>query len=84
MRTQVLVVAHRLNTIIDSDKVLVFDFGTLVECDHPHKLLEKPPRGEDNPDGGYFSSMVAENSATMQEKLRTAAKEAYDTLNQAQ
>lgn len=35
----VLTIAHRLNTIMDSDRVLVMNAGTLVEFDHPHLLL---------------------------------------------
>lgn len=37
----VLTIAHRLNTVIDSDKVLVMEEGTMVEFDHPHNLLQK-------------------------------------------
>lgn len=36
----VLTIAHRLNTVMDSDKVLVMDAGTLVEFDHPFNLLK--------------------------------------------
>ncbi|XP_044727746.1 ATP-binding cassette sub-family C member 4-like [Chrysoperla carnea] len=36
----VITIAHRLNTIMDSDKVLVMDAGQMVDFDHPRKLLE--------------------------------------------
>lgn len=45
----VLTIAHRLNTIMDSDKVLVMDSGVNAEYDTPHLLLQvcpspRPPR----------------------------------------
>ena len=36
----VLTIAHRLNTIMDADKVLVMDAGYAAEYDVPHKLLQ--------------------------------------------
>ena len=35
-------VAHRLRSIIDFDKVLVLGQGEVKEYDHPHLLLQKP------------------------------------------
>ncbi|XP_078368623.1 ATP-binding cassette sub-family C member 4-like isoform X2 [Oculina patagonica] len=45
----VLTIAHRLNTIMDYDKVLVLDGGRVVEFDKPEVLIRK---------GGLFSEMV--------------------------
>jgi ATP-binding cassette subfamily C (CFTR/MRP) protein 1 len=38
----VLTIAHRINTIMDSDRVMVLDQGHLVECDSPAALLQNP------------------------------------------
>ncbi|CAG9859551.1 unnamed protein product [Phyllotreta striolata] len=65
----VLTVAHRLNTIMDSDKVMVMDSGTVVEYDHPHVLLQNP--------NGVFCKMVAEAGRSLSEQLRKIAKESY-------
>lgn len=36
----VLTVAHRLHTIIDSDRVLIMDSGKASQFDEPHNLLQ--------------------------------------------
>ncbi|RMJ22071.1 ATP-dependent bile acid permease [Aspergillus sp. HF37] len=45
----IITVAHRLQTIIDYDMVLVLDHGRVIEYDHPWTLVNK--------DGGLFRSM---------------------------
>ncbi|CAH0557995.1 unnamed protein product [Brassicogethes aeneus] len=67
----VLTIAHRLNTIMDSDKVLVIESGTMVEFDHPHLLLQ-------NLDG-YFHKMVLETGPSMTLQLKDVAQEAYES-----
>lgn len=47
----VVTVAHRVPTVIDSDKVMVLSFGNLVEYEEPSKLMET---------NSYFSKLVAD------------------------
>lgn len=56
----VLTIAHRLNTIMDYDKVLVLDDGQVVEFDKPEVLMRS---------GGLFAEMV--KSQTHMENRRT-------------
>ncbi|CAG9107278.1 unnamed protein product [Plutella xylostella] len=67
----VLTIAHRLNTVIDSDKILVLDAGRLMEYDHPHILLRVR--------GGYFRKMVAETGPVMTSHLRRMAALSYNS-----
>ncbi|KAM7127615.1 multidrug resistance-associated protein 1-like isoform 1-T1 [Ciconia maguari] len=47
----ILTIAHRLHTVMDSERVLVLDAGRILEYDTPHNLLQRK---------GAFSEMVAE------------------------
>lgn len=38
----VLTIAHRLHTVMDSDRVLVMDAGRVVELGHAHELIHGP------------------------------------------
>jgi ABC-type multidrug transport system fused ATPase/permease subunit len=38
----VMTIAHRLNTIIQSDRVLVLHHGQKIEYDHPKTLMNDP------------------------------------------
>ncbi|XP_046973503.1 ATP-binding cassette sub-family C member 4-like isoform X1 [Vanessa cardui] len=69
----VLTIAHRLHTVMDSDKVLVMDAGQMVEFDHPHMLLQK--------EGGVLRGMVDQTGRAMAETLARVALQAYKKKN---
>ncbi|KAI5635385.1 ABC transporter domain-containing protein [Phthorimaea operculella] len=69
----VLTIAHRLHTVMDSDKVLVMDAGQMVEFDHPHILLQKPD--------GILRGMVDQTGRHMAETLARVALQAYEKKN---
>eukprot|EP00897_Mesotaenium_endlicherianum_P008662 jgi/Mesen1/7824/ME000417S07136 len=59
-----LIIAHRLNTIIDSDRILVMDAGKVVEYDTAKALLERK---------GLLYSMVQSTGASNAKYLHRAA-----------
>jgi len=63
----VLTIAHRLNTVIDSDKILVMDAGSVVEFDHPYTLLKN--------NNGFFYKMVNQTGQVNAEVLHYKATE---------
>lgn len=69
----VLTIAHRLNTIMDSDKVLIMDQGQVLEFDHPYVLLQD--------EQSQFSSMVQETGKAMTKQLKQCAKEVNQFLD---
>jgi ATP-binding cassette subfamily C (CFTR/MRP) protein 1 len=38
----ILIIAHRLNNVLDSDRILVMDSGRVVEFDTPQNQLKNP------------------------------------------
>ena len=59
----VLTIAHRLNTIMDSDRVLVLDDGCVAEFDSPAKLLEM--------EKGIFRALVEKSRKSMRVSSKT-------------
>lgn len=56
----ILTVAHKLDTILDYDKVVVLDAGRIVECGNPHTLLCS--------DKSHFSRLYASLAMDEQEE----------------
>ncbi|XP_041994072.1 ABC transporter C family member 2-like [Salvia splendens] len=57
-----LIIAHRLNTIIDCDNILLLDAGKVLEFDTPEALLRR--------EGSAFSKMVQSTGTANAEYLR--------------
>ncbi|CAG0884511.1 unnamed protein product [Darwinula stevensoni] len=65
----VLTIAHRLDTIIDSDSVLVLDHGEIQEFGRPYELLQNKK--------GFFSALIAQTGPGASRRLHLAAAMAY-------
>jgi len=63
-----ITIAHRLNTIMDSDKVVVLEAGKVVEDGEPHQLLQSRT--------GSFSSFVDQTGRSSSRHLRRLASQA--------
>ena len=73
IKNTTITIAHRLQTIIDYDKVLVLDKGEVVEYGDPHDLVNK--------ERGIFQGMC-EMSGDL-DLLQKDAKKAYDSRREA-
>ncbi|CAI7871418.1 unnamed protein product [Closterium sp. NIES-53] len=68
----IISIAHRIATVIDSNKVVVMDQGTVAECDEPAKLLEDK--------ASMFSRLVAEYSARSTDMADVARSMSIDNM----
>ena len=62
----VFTIAHRLQTVMDSNRILVLDDGKVMEFDSPGKLME-------NSDG-YLFKLVNQTGPSEKKKLTQMAK----------
>eukprot|EP01016_Furgasonia_blochmanni_P032168 TRINITY_DN3319_c0_g3_i6.p1 TRINITY_DN3319_c0_g3~~TRINITY_DN3319_c0_g3_i6.p1 ORF type:complete len:371 (-),score=150.79 TRINITY_DN3319_c0_g3_i6:152-1183(-) len=63
--TTVFTIAHRLNTIIQYDKIIVLDHGNITEFGSPLELLDNPE--------SHFTKLVNENGEEFANKMRYLA-----------
>lgn len=71
IKNTTITIAHRLQTIIDYDKVLVLDKGEVIEYGHPYDLVRKQ--------GGSFRGMCETTDEF--DTLVATAKTAFETKN---
>ena len=64
----ILAVAHRLDTVIDFDKILVLGHGSVLEYGSPHELITS---------GGAFCSMIDDTGEEMAAILKQRAATAH-------
>lgn len=69
----VLTVAHRLHTVMDSDRILVMEAGEAKEFDVPHILLQN--------EGTILRSMVDATGHQEAESLKRIAADTYGHMN---
>ncbi|XP_055317503.1 probable multidrug resistance-associated protein lethal(2)03659 isoform X2 [Sitodiplosis mosellana] len=67
----VITIAHRLNTVIDSDRVLVMDAGVAVEFDEPYKLMMMK-------ENGIFKQMVEALGSQEYDRLLALAQKKFE------
>jgi ATP-binding cassette subfamily B protein len=67
-----LVIAHRLQCVVECDAVVVMEGGEVVEAGAPWALLERGGGGGGG--GGAFAALVAAAPASVQQGLRDRAR----------
>ncbi|GBG79802.1 hypothetical protein CBR_g30065 [Chara braunii] len=70
VNSTVLIIAHRMDTIIDVDKIALLDHGKLEEFGPPEELLDK--------EEGMFRGMVKRVGAAGEAQLRQTAKQSAE------
>ncbi len=81
----VLTIAHRLGTVIDSDKVIVMEAGQIVEEGSPYALLDPVgaadpkanPQARITSQGGAFASLVLQTGEESALELASRAREKF-------
>lgn len=69
--TTVITIAHRLDTIVDYDKILVMSKGRVVEAGSPYELIEKK---------GEFFRMVQHAGKNAEVIINRARKTHFKTI----
>ena len=69
----VLTIAHRIETIIDSDRIVILDKGRIVAADVPHLMLRD--------ENSYLSKLVSQLEPDTQCHLRDVAEKAFSYFN---
>ena len=68
-------IAHRLNTIIDCDKVIVMHQGEVVESGAPRQLLVNEKDDTEVTREGYFADLVRATGPEKSKELLSQTKD---------
>lgn len=69
----VLTVAHRLHTVMDSDRIMVMEAGSIREFDHPYRLLQIK--------NGILRDMVEATGPQENELLKRMAEDKFQQIS---
>lgn len=73
----VVIIAHRLATVIDADRILVMGDGMAKEFDHPYKLLVADLNDTSITGEGHFAQMVKSTGEETAASLFKIAKDKF-------
>ncbi|XP_055904385.1 probable multidrug resistance-associated protein lethal(2)03659 [Eupeodes corollae] len=68
----VLTIAHRLHTVMSSDRIMVMDGGKVVEMGHAHELLQDS--------NSHFYNLIEQTGPPTSNILRHFAEESYNNI----
>ena len=74
----VITIAHRIATVIESDKILVMQDGVALEFEHPFKLLAANDEDEDITRESRFAEIVKATGIETSKSLFEFAKTSYN------
>merc|ERR1719362_2557335 len=86
----VMAIAHRLNTVIDSDRILVLDGGVAAEFDSPKALLANPESqflqmvNDTGPENAAILKKVANGELDIKDAIAAAAASAAEEEDKEQ
>ena len=68
----VITIAHRIETIIDSDRIIVLEKGRILDFEAPNSMLQK--------ENSYLSLLLTQLDLSTQEQLRNTAEMNYSKI----
>lgn len=74
MQTTVITIAHRLNTIIHYDKILVLDYGRIKEYGKPLDLVSD--------EGSFLGKLIKDTGSDFQRKMIYLAQKGPDYIEE--
>lgn len=74
----VLIIAHRLNTVIGADRILVMSEGKCEQYGHPYQLLVENVGDDSITSTGHFARMVQATGTEASQQLFETAKTKFE------